>query len=54
LALPVPAVLPLCAIAALFMTCEGAMAEWSGVFLSEVARAPQALAALGFAAFSAA
>ncbi len=52
--LPVGAALPLCAIAALFMTCEGAMADWTGVYLAEVARVPHNLAAVGYAAFSAA
>ncbi len=53
-ALPVRAVLPLAAIAALFMICEGAMADWTGVYLAEVVGAPQNLAAIGYAAFSAA
>ncbi len=52
LARPVRAALPLCAIAALFFICEGAMADWSGVYLAEVARAPQNLAPIGYAAFS--
>ncbi len=30
------------------------MADWTGVYLTEVVRAPQALAAIGYAAFSAA
>ncbi|MGO9418660.1 MFS transporter [Roseiarcus sp.] len=51
---PIRAALPLCAIAALFMICEGAMADWTGVYLADVVRAPQALAAIGYAAFSAA
>lgn len=54
LARPVRAALPLCVIAALFFVCEGAMADWTGVYLTEVVRAPQALAAIGYAAFSAA
>lgn len=53
-AAPVRAALPLCAIAALFMICEGATADWSGVYLADVVRAPQNLVALGYAAFSAA
>src|SRR5208283_2680355 len=51
---PIRAALPLCAIAALFMICEGAMADWTGVYLADVVQAPQALAAIGYAAFSAA
>jgi fucose permease len=50
---PVGAVLPLCVAALLCMGCEGAMADWTGVYLAETAKAPQAMAATGFAAFSA-
>jgi MFS family permease len=50
---PVGAVLPLCLAALLCMGCEGAMADWTGVYLAEAAKAPQAMAAIGFAAFSA-
>lgn len=53
-ALPVRAALPLCAIAALFMICEGAMADWTGVYLADVVGAPAGTAAIGYAAFSAA
>jgi MFS family permease len=35
------------------MGCEGAMADWTGVYLSETVRAPQAMTWIGFAAFSA-
>jgi len=52
IARPHLAALPLCAIAALFMVTEGAMADWSGVYLAEVVRAPQNLLATGYAAFS--
>jgi len=54
LARPVRAVLPLCVIAALFFVTEGAMADWSGVYLADVVRVPQNLVAVGYAAFSAA
>ncbi len=50
---PIGAVLPLCVAALLCMGCEGAMADWTGVYLSETARAPQATTWIGFAAFSA-
>jgi len=50
---PIAAVLPLCVAALLCMGCEGAMADWTGVYLMETARAPQAMAPIGFAAFSA-
>jgi MFS family permease len=50
---PIGAVLPLCVAALLCMACEGAMADWTGVYLMETARAPQAMAPIGFAAFSA-
>jgi MFS family permease len=54
LARPIRAALPLCAAAALCMLCEGAMADWTGVYLAEVASALQAVASIGFAVFSAA
>lgn len=53
-ALPGRAALPVCIAAALCMLCEGAMADWSGVYLSAEAHASDALAAGGFASFSAA
>lgn len=34
------------------LMCEGAMADWTGVFLREVTRASDGLAATGYAAFS--
>ena len=54
LAAPIRAALPLCAVAMLFMICEGAMADWTGVYLAEVVRAPPNLTAIGYAAFSSA
>ena len=53
LAPPIGAVLPLCLAALLCMGSEGAMADWTGVYLMETARTPQAMAPIGFAAFSA-
>ena len=53
LAPPVGALLPLCVAALLCMGCEGAMADWVGVYLTETAHTPQATAPIGFAAFSA-
>ena len=50
---PAVALLPLCLAALLCMACEGAMGDWAGVYLMETAHAPQAIAPLGFAAFSA-
>ena len=50
---PIGAVLPLCVAALLCMGCEGAMADWTGVYLLETVRAPQATTWIGFAAFSA-
>jgi len=50
---PSGALLPLCLAALLCMGCEGAMADWTGVYLSETVRAPQASTWIGFAAFSA-
>jgi MFS family permease len=50
---PVGALLPLCVAALLCMGCEGAMGDWAGVYLMETAQAPQAIAPIGFAAFSA-
>jgi MFS family permease len=51
---PIRTALPLCVAALLCMICEGAMADWTGVYLAETAKAPQAMAPIGFAAFSAA
>jgi MFS family permease len=48
--LPAPAALALCAIAALCMLVEGAMADWSGVYIATIDN-PN-IAAIGFAAFS--
>ena len=53
LAPPVGALLPLCVAALLCMGCEGAMGDWVGVYLMETAHSPQAMAPIGFAAFSA-
>ena len=50
---PVGALLPLCVTALLCMGCEGAMGDWAGVYLTETAHAAQAIAPIGFAAFSA-
>jgi MFS family permease len=54
LALPNLAVLPLCMLCLLCLLCEGAMADWSAVYLSTVVGTGPALAAAGFAGFSAA
>ena len=54
LMLPGRAALPLCAAALLCMLCEGAVADWSAVYLRAVAGAPPGTAAAGYAAFSAA
>lgn len=53
LALPHRGALPLGAIALLSMLCEGAVADWSAVYLTSIVRVPEAQAATGFAAFSA-
>jgi len=53
LARPIRAALPLCVAAALCMIAEGAMADWTGVYLIDEAGATTAVAAIGFAAFSA-
>ena len=53
LAAPIRGALPLCLAAALGMIAEGAMADWTGVYLSDEAGASVALAPIGFAAFSA-
>jgi MFS family permease len=53
IASPVGALLPLCVAALLCMGCEGAMGDWVGVYLMETAHTPQAMAPIGFAAFSA-
>ncbi|WP_419729912.1 MFS transporter [Lichenicola sp.] len=52
LRLPAGSVLPLCACALLCMLCEGAMTDWSAVYLATVAGARPAAAVAGFAAFS--
>ena len=52
--LPNAAVLGLGLLAVCSFLCEGAMMEWSAVFLRDVAGAPLGLAAGGYAAFSAA
>ena len=52
--LPNAAVLGLGALAVCSFLCEGAMMEWSAVFLRDVVGAPVAVAAAGYAAFSAA
>ena len=52
--LPSRTALPLCAAALVCMLCEGAMADWSGLYLRTVAGASQDLALLGYVAFSAA
>lgn len=51
--LPSRAVLALGALAVCSFLCEGAVMEWSAVFLRDVAGAPLAVAAGGYAAFSA-
>jgi len=52
--LPNAAVIGLGALALCSFICEGAMMEWSAVFLRDAAGAPLAIAASGYAAFSAA
>ncbi|MDH2435298.1 MFS transporter [Pokkaliibacter sp. MBI-7] len=47
-----PALLALGVVAFIVMMTEGAMADWSAVFLSTLHSADQGTAALGFAAFS--
>lgn len=54
LMLPQRALLPLCGAALLCMLCEGAMGDWSAVYLATVAGAAPNRAAFGYAAFSAA
>lgn len=54
LMLPGRAVLPLCAAALLCMLCEGAMADWSGVYLATTTGATTGAASAGYAGFSAA
>jgi hypothetical protein len=54
LMLPGWSALPLCAAAGLGMVCEGAVADWSAVYLRTVGSAPPGPAAAGYAAFSAA
>jgi fucose permease len=53
LAWPGLVALPLCIAALLCMMCEGAMNDWSSVYLSSVMASGQALAAVGYASFSA-
>jgi MFS family permease len=48
-----PVVLVLGAVALACMLCEGAAADWSAVYLHDSLRASPAVAALGYAAFSA-
>jgi len=54
LLVPSGGVLPLCAAALLCMLCEGAMTDWSAVYLSAATDACPAVAAAGYAVFSAA
>src|SRR6185312_13452529 len=51
-ALPPPALLLLGFIAFGVLFCEGAVADWSGVYLRESLRSSPAIAATGFATFS--
>ena len=51
-ALPERSALGLCAIALFCFLIEGAMADWSGVYLATVAHASPPVAASGYAAFS--
>lgn len=53
IALPVGPVAGLAALAFCGLIVEGAMADWGAVYLREVLAASEAVAALGFAAFSA-
>ncbi len=53
LALPGRAALPLCAAALLSMLCEGAVGDWSAVYLATDLGAHRGLQAAGYAAFSA-
>ncbi|MCW6510193.1 MFS transporter [Lichenifustis flavocetrariae] len=52
LAWPIRAVWGLCAVAFCGLMVEGAMADWSAIYLSTVVRASEALSASGYAAFS--
>lgn len=52
LAWPVRAAWGLCAIALCCLLVEGAMADWSAVYLSSVVKVSEAAAASGYAAFS--
>ena len=54
LSLPILAALPLCTVGLLCAICEGAMADWTGVYLADVVRVSPVTAASGYAAFSAA
>jgi predicted MFS family arabinose efflux permease len=49
---PDRAVLTLCGVALICMMIEGAMADWSAVYLSAIGGATPAVAAAGYAAFS--
>ena len=53
LALPARSALPLCAAVLLCFMCEGAVGDWSGVYLASVAGAGPAEAAIGYGAYSA-
>ena len=53
LMLPQRAALPLCVAALLCLLCEGAMVDWSAVYLRTVAEMPSGQAAVGYAAFAA-
>jgi MFS family permease len=53
LMLPQRAALPLCVAALLCLLCEGAMVDWSAVYLQTVAEMPSGQAAVGYAAFAA-
>jgi MFS family permease len=52
LMLPERALLPLCAAVLLCMLCEGAMGDWSSVYLATVVGTAPGRAAVGYAAFS--
>lgn len=53
LLVPTGGILPLCAAALLCMLCEGAMTDWSAVYLIAATDAHPAVAAVGYATFSA-
>ncbi len=52
LALPSRSMFGLCLLAGACMAAEGAMADWSGIYMRDFANAPARFAGLGFAAFS--